>query len=180
MYKDNSGAWWAVSPLDGSWLKWTGGEWVHGYAKVRQEAGIPTPDTVPERDEGEEPGKQWRHDIPLNRSGDEPTDGPVTLPAPHKKRHHTSLIADHLRGDNRLTSAPATLAQKFAQDWPGALCLCLGLIAWLKYPYICGIFAVLLGGYSLQATWTDGEKSATIPIAGIVLALAAMLAASLL
>lgn len=38
-YQDNTGTWWAVSPQDGSWLKWDGAAWVPAPGQAAPAAG---------------------------------------------------------------------------------------------------------------------------------------------
>lgn len=39
-YQDNAGIWWAISPADGSWLKWDGAAWVPAFAQPASQSAV--------------------------------------------------------------------------------------------------------------------------------------------
>jgi hypothetical protein len=147
-YQDNNGTWWAINPEDGSWLKWNGEEWVPGFARVDLQAEAAQPDagTVTRR----EPVKEQQ---------------PAPLPEPQ------TAGTDELPAET--TEQPATLKERIRNNWPGISSLCLAIISWIRYPYLLGIAATILAGYSFYSVW-KGRGTAIFPVAGIALALDAM------
>jgi hypothetical protein len=123
-YQDNTDTWWAVSPQDGSWLRWTGSEWVVAFAPQAA----------------------------------------VTQPV------QQLMVKQTVAGAQPAAAVPI----KPACNWAGIGSLILGIISWIFYPYILGILAIILGGYSLYSIRKTTDKLAFIAIAGIIIALASM------
>jgi hypothetical protein len=50
----------------------------------------------------------------------------------------------------------------------------LGAVAWFRYPYICGILAIVLGGIVLYKSENKKSKAAILGIIGIIIGLASI------
>jgi hypothetical protein len=63
-YQDNAGTWWAVSPQDGSWLKWDGAAWVPAVIRTAPAAPLsPAQAVTPDRTQPVPAGKGLRFKI---------------------------------------------------------------------------------------------------------------------
>ncbi len=183
MYRDYNGTWWAVSPQDGSWLKWNGTEWVPGFGQTIRPAPV-VPAFVPAHHAVQPVKKPLWHIPSFSREKKRPVEEPATRPGLSLQQQPVPAPEAQPAGARRQSASPAALLaalkEKIPQGWPGIVSLGLGLVAWIRYPYICGIIAIILGGFSLYGTRKSTGTIAAIPMAAIVLALAAMLINSFL
>jgi hypothetical protein len=202
LYQDNTGTWWAISPADGSWLKWNGSSWLLAF-----------PESVPVSP----PGSSQQ--VPLEKAGREeerpalqaPAQSPSYIPPISRREqparaepageagsHHGPPAAepadlplspfhpvDGLQepgASPSATTADLPLAADragFARHRAGIAALLLAIASWLVYPYIVGTLALLAGGYAL---WSEKKATGTLPLpagAAVMVALAAMLLTSL-
>ena len=157
-YQDNTGTWWAISPTDGSWLKWNGSVWEPAFAhaaSVPPQAPAPQPAQQPAAAQPVTQPVQPSYYIPP--SGGAPAAAPVAYPA---------MAA---------ATVPA-VAEKPKRNWLGIASLGLGILSWLFYPYIMGILAIILGGYSFYTIRKTTGKLALVSLAGTIIALASIIA----
>lgn len=146
-YQDNAGVWWAVSPADGSWLKWDGAEWVTTVAQAEAPAA-PQPKA------------------PVQ---------PVSPPALQTAVAQPSDYIPPAGTQSHPSAAPSSYTgAKPPRNWPAIVSLIFALLSWGIYPYIMGIIAIVLAVLSIYLT---KKKTGTIPviaIIAIVIALASM------
>ena len=150
-YQDNTGTWWAISPADGSWLKWNGSVWEPAFAHA-----APVLPQVPAPQPAQQP-VQPSYYIPP--SGGTPAPAPVAYPT--------------------IAAAPVpAVAEKPKRNWLGIASLGLGILSWLFYPYIMGILAIILGAYSFYTIRKTTGKLALVSLAGTIIALTSIIADS--
>ncbi len=173
-YQDNTGTWWAISPADGSWLKWTGSAWVPAFAQAPEQPVQPS----------EKPS--WY--IPPVSSGQQKqaaaqpaTAPPVQQPAAHPVASSYyippagSVQQPVIPQQGRPAVQPATPAVKLARNWAGIGSLILGILSWILYPYLLGFAAIIVGGYSVYTIKKTTGKIAFVAIAGVLIGLASIL-----
>jgi len=73
------------------------------------------------------------------------------------------------------TTAVQTGPGKRTRNWIGILCLICGILSWIILTVILAVVAVALGVFSLYKTRKETGKIAISAIAGIVIAIAAVL-----
>jgi hypothetical protein len=152
-YQDYNGTWWAISPVDGSWLWWDGRAWmgrsVQQHQAVTQQ---PVQQGLPYPDPSSGPPGQSQMSVPQAPTATYQQTAPY--PAPVKSSSVISAIR---------------------HDWIGFISVIMGVIAFYSYPYLAGILAVVLGGYSVYAVRKKTGRIAFIAIAGIIIGLSAMI-----
>ncbi len=198
-YQDNTGTWWAISPADGSWLKWNGSVWEPAFAQavpVTPQAPVqPAPRPATQQPAVQQPVQQeaakpsWyippvgsqQKPATAQPATAQPVQQPVQQPAakPATSSYYIPPVGSAQQaGVQQPTTAvaqPATATAKPARNWIGIGSLGFGILSWLFLPYILGTLAVILGAVSLFRTKKVLGKIAVIAVVGIVIALAAML-----
>jgi len=200
-YQDNTGTWWAISPADGSWLKWNGSAWVPAFAQVvpvmPQAPVQPAPQPSIQQPAVQQPVQKeaakpsWY--IPPVSSQQKPSaaqpataqpmEQPVQQPASAQPATSSYYIPPVGSAQQPVIQHPAAAVEqhagavtvKPARNWAGIGSLVLGILSWIIIPYILGTLAVILGIVSLYKTKKSTGKIAIIAVVGIVIALAAML-----
>jgi len=195
-YQDNTGTWWAVSPADGSWLKWTGSAWVPAFAQAvpaaPQAPVQPASRPAVQQPVVKQPAAKPSWYIPPVSSGPQkPAAGqhtaaqPVqhTVPQPVVQPAASSYYIPP-SGSVQQPAVPQPVGAvvqpavagiaKPARNWAGIVSLILSILSWIFYPYVMGILAIVLGGYSIYSTRKITGKIAFIAIAAIVIAIASM------
>ena len=174
-YQDNTGTWWAISPTDGSWLKWNGSVWEPAFAHA---ASVPPQAPAPQP--AQQPAAQPSWYIPPAGSQQKPAAAqPVTQPVQPSYYIPPSGSAPTPAAVAYPAMAAATVpavAEKPKRNWLGIASLGLGILSWLFYPYIMGILAIILGGYSFYTLRKTTGKLALVSLAGTIIALASIIA----
>ncbi len=152
-YQDYHGTWWAISPADGSWLWWDGRAWMGRAVQQPQvvtqqpaQQGLPYPDP----------------------SYGAPGQPQMTV-------QQSSAVVYRQTAPYQEPVKSSSLAAAIRQDWIGIISVIMGLIAFYYFPYLAGILAVVLGGYSVYAVRKKTGSIAFIAIAGIIIGLSAMI-----
>jgi hypothetical protein len=203
-YQDNTGMWWAISPTDGSWLKWNGSAWVPAFAQVvpampqapvqpapqpsiqqpavqqpvQKEAAKPSWYIPPVSSQQKPAAAQPATAQPMEQPVQQPVSAqPVQQPATSSyyiPPVGTVQQAGVQQPATAVVQPAAAVAVKPARNWAGIGSLVLGILSWLFYPYILGIAAVVIGGYSVYITKKVKGKIAFVAIVGILLGLASI------
>jgi len=164
-YQDNTGTWWAISPADGSWLKWNGTVWEPAFA---QAAPVPPQAMAPQP--APQPAAQPSWYIPPAGSQQRPA---AAQPAAQPLAAPAYYIPP--AGPSAPAQAAVAVSTKPKRNWMGILSLILGIVSWVFYPYILGIAAIAIGSYSIYTTRKITGKIAIIAIAGIIIGLASII-----
>lgn len=69
---------------------------------------------------------------------------------------------------------PAAAPPAQPRNWLGAFSIILGVLCWFAYPYLLGIAAIALGGYSAYRIKSATGKIALLSVLGILIAAASM------
>jgi hypothetical protein len=199
-YQDNTGTWWAISPQDGSWLKWNGTAWVAAFAQASPPVPqAPVPPQVPEQPVLQPAGQpvtqpaaaqpSWyippvgaQQKPAASPAAAQPVPQPVQQPAVQPAAAPSYYIPPPagtaqqpvIQQPVGQQPAPAAVV-KPKRNWTGILSLILGIVSWIFYPYLIGIAAIIIGGYSVYSRRKVTGKIAFIAIAGIVIGLASIL-----
>ena len=168
-YQDNTGTWWAISPADGSWLKWNGSVWEPAFAHA-----APVPPQAPAPQPAQQPAAQHSWYIPPAGSQQKPAAAqPLQQPAAQPAAAPAYYIPP--AGISPPAQAAVAVSIKPKRNWTGILSLILGIISWAFYPYIFAIAAIAIGSYSIYTTRKITGKIAIIAIAGIIIGLASII-----
>ncbi len=191
-YQDNTGTWWAVSPADGSWLKWTGSAWVPAFAQavpvIPQAPVQPAPQPAIQQPVRQEAAKQSWY-IPPVSSGQKPaaaqpaTAQPVQQPVYQQPAAQPATPSYYLppvgSAQQPVVRQPAAAVEqpagvvtvKPARNWAGIGSLVLGILSWIFYPVLLGIIAIAAGIAGLYMAKKQKSKIPIPAIIGIVLGL---------
>ena len=87
-YEDNAGTWWAISPADGSWLRWDGAAWVPAFAEPASQPAVQPP-----RAGVTQPAARPSFPVPpAGATGAPPADQPATA-APKPPRNWAGIAS---------------------------------------------------------------------------------------
>jgi hypothetical protein len=185
-YQDNTGTWWAISPTDGSWLKWNGSVWEPAFAQTAPVAphapAAPQPAAQPAAHQPvqQESAKPSWYIPPVGSqkkpAAAQPAPQPAAAPSYYIPPAGTSQPQPVQQPATVVTQAAVAVSMKPKRNWTGILSLILGIISWAFYPYILGIAAIAIGSYSIYTTRKITGKIAIIAIAGIIIGLASIIA----
>jgi hypothetical protein len=106
----------------------------------------------------------------LKKGQTTPSSVPAAVPAQHPFQP-SGAPAD-------ITIAAGTASsveRKSSRNWIGILSLIPAILSWLVYPYVMGVLAIILGAYSVFQTRKRSGKIAYLALAGIIIALVAVL-----
>lgn len=185
-YQDNAGTWWAISPQDGSWLKWTGHAWVTAFEQAAR--AVPQPPGQaswedPASPSGYIPPVTGRQDLASSAeadagearaavarvTGEQPGQSPAFMPSYYRYGSEEDTART-----GSVARPAATSDGKQARFLTAIGSLLLGILAWVVFPYILGILATAGGGYSLFLSRKDPGAIALVALCAIFIALAAM------
>jgi hypothetical protein len=152
-YQDNTGTWWAISPADGSWLMWTGSTWVPAFAQQ-----VPVQPQVPAT-------PVYTAPQPAQAAFPVPPSGGAPVPAPAATAQTQTAAQPAVKA-----GLFSTLAGKL-----GGAGLACGILSWIRYPYIFGILAVVIGAVAIYKAENRKGKVAIIAILGITVGLVSIL-----
>jgi len=203
LYQDNSGIWWAISPADGSWLKWNGSAWAPGFEQAEPGAPQGPSQQAPylkAQQDGELPAMQepakpprsvvlfrsLRQPVRAEPGGEvESQPGPLTAEEADALPPSSLPPADETQ---QLVASPhpvtaealpaAAGSADFIQQGAMIAGVLLGIASWFVYPYILGIPALVAGGYALFSARRTTERIPPPAVFAIIIALAAMLVTS--
>jgi hypothetical protein len=169
-YQDNVGSWWAVSPQDGSWLKWTGSAWVPAFTQavpVTMQATVQPASQPAVQPDVQQPAAQPSWYIPPSGVQQKPATQPAAA-QPVKQpvyQQHMPQPAATVVAQPAATSVkqPWSKGKKFA-----VVSIVCGIGAFIFIPYIFGILGVILGALSLREKYNPGAV-------GILVCIVAML-----
>jgi hypothetical protein len=161
-YQDNSGTWWAVSPQDGSWLKWTGSAWVPAFAQavpVTTQATVQPASQPAVQPDVQQPAAQPSWTIPPSGVQQKP----ATQPAAAQPVQQPDVQQPMPQPAATSVKQPWSKGKKFA-----VVSIVCGIGAFIFIPYIFGILGVILGTLSLREKYKPGAV-------GILVCIVAML-----
>lgn len=74
-----------------------------------------------------------------------------------------------------VTTPTPVAKERKKRNWVGIGSLVFGILAWIIFPYVCGVLALCIGIFSLYITRKTTGKIAFVAIAGIVIAVASII-----
>jgi hypothetical protein len=172
-YQDNTGTWWAISPQDGSWLKWNGSTWVPAFAQATPAAvpaTAPSPATQPAQQPVQQPAQQpvakpsW-YIPPVSGGQQKPVAQPVVQASPTKPVQQPAAAK----------TQTAVTSERIEYILLGVGCVGLAVLSLRWYPFILGILAIVIGTITFYKTRPISNKVAIIPIIGIIIALVSII-----
>ena len=149
-YQDNSGTWWAVSPQDGSWLKWTGSAWVPAFTQavpVTMQATVQPASQPAVQPDVQQPAAQPSWYIPPSGVQQKPATQPAAAQPVQQPVYQQPMSQPAAAS----VKQPWSKGKKFA-----VVSIVCGIGAFIFIPYILGILGVILGALSLREKYKPG------------------------
>jgi hypothetical protein len=158
-YQDNTGTWWAISPTDGSWLKWTGTEWVVAFAQAAPSAA-PAPAPSPSAQPAQQPAAKPSWYIPPASGGQQkPAATPVVQQAPSAQSMYQAPVPQ-----------PAAVKQPWSKGKKFAIgSIVCGALAFIIFPFILVIGAIIFGILAIKEKYLLGAAGIVLGIIAFVI-----------
>jgi hypothetical protein len=154
-YQDFNGAWWAINPVDGRWLRWSGTTW----------EPIPQPSAQPV---APSPAPQATSPPPVPQAPQPASTTPAQA-VPPQAPPIAALAYQPAAG----MATQAVVKPK--RNWLAISGLGSALLSLLTFPYILAILAIGIGAYSLYTTRKTSGRIEYIAVVAIVIGVASIL-----